>query len=204
MANNSASGGFLAPAASPAPLEGVALQDFLQSVVVGVTGLAGANVRPRWQAEPPNLPAITTNWAAIGEQRRHKETFAAVLHDATDAGQDLLVRHQELYILVSFYGPGADHYADVLADGLQIAQNRATLRAQAFDLVETGELTTVPELIKDRWYYRTDLPITFRRRVERRYDVLNLLDADVQINEAAVPDPAEQPVVGQDGVVVGP
>ena len=55
MPNDSSTGGFLLASSVNGDLNDNALIDFLQTVVVGITGFPGAMVRPR-QAEPPNIP----------------------------------------------------------------------------------------------------------------------------------------------------
>ena len=64
MPNDSSTGGYLSPVSSR-PVEDDAFEDFIGNVVAGITGLARAMVRPRWQPKPPH-PAITINWCAIG------------------------------------------------------------------------------------------------------------------------------------------
>ena len=51
-------------------------------------------------------------------------------------------------------------------------------------LVETGELAVAPELIKEQWLYRVDVPFSIRRQVVRDYPVENLLSVVGQINSS--------------------
>jgi len=178
--NTSATGGYLTPTVSPAPLEDEALVNFFQEWVVGITGLAGQYVRPRWQPEPPNIPGSSINWAAIGIARREVDTFAVEQH--LPAGTSQVKRHEVLHFLASFYGPAADSYAHILREGMQLAQNRERLTLNSMGLVESGEAVTVPELVKERWLYRVDLPFSIRRQIIRTYSVLNLNSATVQLN----------------------
>ena len=190
--NTSASGGFLAPIASPpgpaAPLEGEALLVFLQSVVVGITGLPGNMVRPRWQPEAPNIPQTVTAWAAIGVNLKPSDTFAATIHqpDANGGqGQDLLVRTEELELDCSFYDTGstglADMYVALLRDGLSIAQNRETLQLNNMGLISVSTPTPVPVVLKRRWLYRVDCSVGIRQLVTRAYPVLNLTQAAIDV-----------------------
>lgn len=179
MGNTSATGGFVRPAASPAPLEDTDLEDFLQAMVVGITGLPDDLVRPRWQEEPPDQPDIDTDWAAIGVTETDPDTFAATVHYP---GYDELRRHEILNILVSFYGPHSNSYAELLRDGLQIAQNREVLTNNGMGLVETGDVTRVPSLVKQRWQQRADLPMRIRRQVKRQYPILDLVAAEVDLS----------------------
>lgn len=178
MSNTSATGGYLSPAASPAPLDDAALGDFLQAMVVGITGLPGKMVRPRWQQTPPNIPARNTDWAAAGVTERQPETFAATQHvDDAGGGYDVLYRNEEISYLVSFYGPNAGSNVGVMSDGLQIPQNLEVLAAQRMGLIESAKPRRAPELIKNIWMDRYDLEIRFRRQIVRQYTVLTLLSA---------------------------
>jgi hypothetical protein len=178
MANDSSTGGYLTPATSPAPLEGQALNRFLQQVWVGITGLDGTLIRPRWQPEPPAIPAFGTDWMAFGITRRKGDTFTSTIHDPTGNGNDSVYRQEVLDILCTFYGPDADNYASLLREGLFVSQNREVLQLNNFGLVEVGEAIAVPELIKERWTYRVDMKVTLRRSILRTYPVLNILSAE--------------------------
>lgn len=183
MANDSATGGPLAPIpGGPAPLEGGALNDFLQQWVVGVCGLPGMLVRPSWQTEPPDLPDAATAWMAFGVTQRPSDTYPAVVHDGAGnngQGQDVLHRHEDIDLLCSFYDTGeagkATFYAAMLRDGCSIAQNIEVLQLAGFEFVSCGRLITVPTLVKTKWLYRVDLALAVRREVIRYYPVLNLL-----------------------------
>lgn len=176
--NDSSTGGYLLPATSPAPLEGQALNRFLQQVWVGITGLDGTLIRPRWQAEPPAIQPFGTDWMAFGITRRKGDTFTSTIHDPTGNGNDSVYRQEMLDILCTFYGPDADNYASLLREGLFVAQNREVLQLNNFGLVEVGEAVAVPEIIKDRWTYRVDMRVTLRRSILRTYPVLNILSAE--------------------------
>lgn len=189
--NTSATGGYLAPDAGAiaAPLEDDALDDFLHDVVVGVTGLANELVRPRWQEEPPNLPAFGTDWVAVGVPNRTRDTYAVVQHDETasaGAGADILIRHEHLEVLCSFYGPHCQALATLLADGMLIPQNREELRAAGMAVKQVGEPTKAPEMIKGRWLPRADLTVWVSREIRRSYPVLNLVSAQATLDVEAI------------------
>lgn len=183
MPNTSASGGYLAPdGVITPPLEDQALDDFLGDLVGGITGLdRDKYVRPRWQEEPPNLPARTVNWVAVGVVHRTSDTNAVEQHDAGGQGTDVVIRHEELDLLCSFYGPNCQAYGALLRDGLGVAQNREALFLAGMGLVSVGDLTKAPEMIKSAWYQRTDLTVVIRREVRREYSVLNILSATAEI-----------------------
>lgn len=177
MSGTSATGGPLAPEPALGPLADGGLDDFLQRLVVNVTGLPGNMVRPRWQETPPPRPPIGTDWCAIGVQRIVADTYASVTHSPHLEGNDVLKRHETLEVLASFYGPNAGGYAGDLRDGLLVWQNREALTAAGYGLLDTGEPLMVPELINQQWYRRCDMPLRLRRQVVRTYPVKNILSA---------------------------
>lgn len=180
--NTSATGGALLPTATPAPLEGELLQNFFHHWFAGITGLANTLIRPRWQPEPVNMPAHTATWMAFGITRRESDTFASEQHFPSGDGYNEIRRHEVLNLTLSFYGPDADNYVHLLREGVQVAQNRELLTVNNMGLVETGEIVTVPELVKEKWYYRVDMVIRIRRQIVRRYAVESLLKGQLTLN----------------------
>lgn len=182
---DSSIGGFLQPFPVPAPLQGQALNRFIQQWIVNLSGLPGASVRPRWQVEPADIPNAGDAWAAIGVTGTLSDTYPAVVHISSAKGRDQLRRNETLSVLCSFYDLGtnglADTYASLTRDNGLIGQNREYLGAQGFKLIEMGTETTVPSLLKQRWLYRVDLPLALRRQVTRDYAVLNLLEATGEV-----------------------
>lgn len=175
MATDSSVAGFLAPSASAA--YDATLEDLLQAAVVGITGLPGTLVRPRWQPEPPQQPSFTTDWCAFGVMRTTVDVFAADLHDPTGNGSNKIERDEILFVLHSFYGPNAHAYCERFRDGFEIAQNRDTLTAQGLALIEVGEATVLPALLKEKWVKRVDTTVQYRRRTSRTYPVLTITQA---------------------------
>lgn len=167
------------------PIEGSALQDFLQAVIAGITGIAGQYVRPRWQPEPPNLPGYGSDWCAFGIVSREADPFGMTQHDPAGnggSGSDNVSRHENLDVLVSFYGPNADANAGQLRDGLLIDQNRAALTAADISLIGIGEVVSVPSLVKDRWLYRVDLPVFLRRLTTRTFNILTIESGQIVLD----------------------
>lgn len=180
--NTSATGGFIGPDTSPAVLEDPQLTDLLQALVVGITGIAGTLVRPRWQPTPPDQPAASVDWCAIGVMRRTNEDGLSYMgHEPGDEetpATDVMQRHQVLEVLASFYGPNAAALADRLVDGLMVGQNRETLAANDAGLADIDrEILTTSELVNARWIERQDATFRIRRQRRRAYPVLNMADA---------------------------
>lgn len=180
MANTSASGGYLTPAGTPTPAD-EALEDILQPMVVGITGLPGKMVRPRWQPGNPKQPEPTVNWCAIGVMHTKQDANPAIEHDGTGDGADQYQRHQDVILLATFYGPNAQAYGQLLSDGMYVPQNGEALRALNMAFVEAGDLIAAPDLINQQWVRRYDLRIRLRRKIERTYPVFNILSADTPV-----------------------
>lgn len=180
MSNDSSTGGPLLP--SSGPLEGQALNRFIQQWIVGISGLDGTMVRPRWQTEPSNIPDAGEAWASIGISVVSSDDFPFV--DGVD-----LQRHEDLNLLCSFYDLGtnglASYYAALVRDGTAIPQNREVLTNAGMGLASVGALQAVPSLLKLRWLYRVDLPLVVRRAIQRNYDVLWVLSADGRLRTDA-------------------
>lgn len=198
MANNSATGGYLLPSSTPAPLEAQALRQFLQQIWVNITGLPGTLFFPRWQLEPENLPAVGVDWAAFGITDRKNNKFAFIRHVPAIGlapAYDEFQTHEEMEILTSFYGPNGDFYASLLRDGLYISQNREPLLLNNMGLIDTGDIVTVPALIKEQWLYRYDLMVRIRRQIVRQYAIQDVDSVSLVVQY-------EQP--GQEGATLLP
>jgi len=161
----SATGGYLT---TPLP-DNVALKRFFQGLIVGVTGLAGAMVRPRWQPNPPPMPAVDVDWCAFGITTRSPDGSAYVAPEALSAK---VVRHEAMEIACSFYGPACEGYAERLRDGMQVSQNREPLLIASMGFQSTSGLTHAPELHNQRWYERCDLTLTINRETGKVCEIL--------------------------------
>jgi hypothetical protein len=182
VANTSATGGYLLPEASPDVLEDDALLDFLQEWISGVSGLAGPLIRPRWQPESSNIPPENITWAAFGIIKRDADAFAYEVHKPAGDGYNEMRRQEILSLLISFYGPKAYSFASQFRDGLQISQNREILLLNNIAVISSGDLVTMPELVKEKWYQRTDLAFDLHRQILRRYPILHLLETVATID----------------------
>lgn len=183
MATSSATGGYLQPSAEVPPSSDLDLDVELQRVVVGITALPGSMVRPRWQPGNPRQPEADTNWCAIGTARIRADAGPAIQHQPAGEGNDSYTRHEELEVLATFYGPQAQRNALRLRDGLAMPQNTEGLRGIDVRFVEAGDIVAAPELLNQQWVRRYDLPIRLRRIVRRTYEVLNVLAAQIDVDD---------------------
>jgi hypothetical protein len=177
-AADSGEAGFLLPRQPPAPLFDDDWDDFLHDFFAGIVGFDPTLVRPRWEPEPAPRPDIDTDWCAFGVMSTTIDFAPAVVHIPNSGnGYDALQHHQLETILVSFYGPNGDQFSSYLQRGLFIDQNRAILRANGAGLVEVSGVTRTAELIKERWWPRSDIEVILRREIRYDYNVRNLLQS---------------------------
>lgn len=172
---NSSVAGFMAPIT--APLYDNPLDDFLHAFLVALSTLPGVFVRPRWQPEPPNLPAFTQDWLSWGIVDVDEDRFAFQDVVSTDDGNQFVVERDEiLTMLMSFYGPRAGQLAKQVSVSMQLVQNRNYLRVQNMTLIEVLNQVRVPALFKEKWVPRVDQRVRFRRRASWSYQVHQLED----------------------------
>lgn len=176
MANDSTAPGYLVPTGTSPP-EDATLDAIFQQLVVGLTGLPGSMVRPRWQATVPKQPDPAASWCAIGVMDIEADANPYEQHNEGGSGSDTFIRNEILVVLCSFYGPAAMSYAAQARDGLYVSQNNAMLDQYEMGLVEASRVTPAPELVNQQWIRRFDLSLRIRRRVVRTYAILNILSA---------------------------
>lgn len=186
MANDSSTGGYLVPAPSGAPPYGDPLENILQGVVAGITGIDPSLIRPRWQPEPPNMPSFSTNWVAFGIVRFKRDTFVYEQHEALGQGDSYVERDEQCFVLHSFYGPNCHEICMQYADGVMLAQNREVLITNNINLVEVQEPVNLPQLLKEKWVKRIDLTVVFRRRVHRTFPILNVQSAQITVGVESI------------------
>lgn len=175
MATDSSVAGFLVP--SSEPVNDDSLDDLLQAPIVGITGIPGPLVRPRWQPEPPVQPDFDVDWCAFGITRTGPDVFSYQRHDPVGnagAGQNIVERDELLYVLHSFYGPNCARNIHRFRSGLDIEQNRATIKASGIVLVEAQDPVNLPALLKEKWVQRIDMTVVYRRRTATAYRILTL------------------------------
>ncbi|MCA8492561.1 phage neck terminator protein [Burkholderia arboris] len=185
--NDSSTGGYLAPAVDAPPDEDDALDDLVHDLVTGVTALSPDLVRPRWQPVVAKQPEPGINWCAFGIQAQTPDSSPAIVHNGANEGSDTYIRHQDLDVLCTFYGPAAKGYAQRLADGLALPQNREQLQMLDMAFVGVSEIRAAPDLVNQQWVRRYDMTVMLRRKVTRTYAVLNLKSVQASTTTDASP-----------------
>ena len=175
MANTSATGGYLSPAVASPPQEDASLDAIIQQAVAGITGLSGSLVRPRWQPTTPKVPEASVDWCALGITAQEADAGPYLLHQPAGDGTDSYVRHEDITVSCTFYGPDSQQNAAALRDGLAIPQNVEALKAQGISFVACGPIRAVPELFNQQWVKRQDIEDQLRRKVTRTSSTLSLL-----------------------------
>lgn len=173
--NTSATGGYTLPTSTVGPPRDLTLTQFLQTIFVGLTGLDGTMVRPKWQPAPPKQPDIDVSWMAFGiaDDNPDANGYLGILPDGSAQYQ----RQTQLDISCSIYGPQALEIAGLIRDGFQIPQNIQSLTLANMGFVETGRASHIPDLVNERWINRVEMNVTLRRQVQRSYAVLTFLSA---------------------------
>jgi hypothetical protein len=184
MANTSATGGYLIPT-SIDQAEDAALEDLFQPAIVGVTGISGQFVRPRFDLDPAKIPAPSVDWCAFSVTEQTPDDNASIEHDGTGVGKDIFKRHLDIEIFASFYGLNGGRNAARMRDGFLIPQNLEALNLANIAFVVAGEIRLVPELVNQKWIRRNDVRLKFRRQIVRDYPILNIDSADVHLFDDA-------------------
>lgn len=174
MPNTSATGGYLQQVAGP--LEGLDLRRFIGTVLVGVSGFEPELVRPAWQQNPPPVPNIDTNWMAFGITARRADNDPYQV-ETDDGNRTLMLRHEELDIMLAFYGPDCLQKAAEVREGFELTQNTESLLLAGMAYIDLSDIIHAPELVNDRYFDRADTTLTIRREVRREYRILNFVSA---------------------------
>lgn len=168
--NTSATGGYLV--ATNESLEGIPFRRFIGSVLVSISGLPPANVRPAWQTNPPPIPDVDTNWMAFGQTNR-RGNYSTYQRVSDDGNESFQLQQEECDFALTVYGPDCLEIAGNVRDAFDIQQNQAQLQISGMGVIGITDILHVPELINDRYFDRADMTITIRREIRRNYKVLS-------------------------------
>lgn len=177
LPKTSATGGFILPSSTTQLPKNLTFTQFIQTLLVGISGLPGELVRPDWQPNPPKRPDINTNWMAFGvsESDPTINSFLGNVKNSDDSISYVSQRHEKFTVKCAIYGPASlDNYR-LLRDGFQVPQNVDAMTSAQMGLVEVGRAIRNPELIDERWYDRWECFISMRYETQRTYPVLTLV-----------------------------
>lgn len=180
---------YLQPTSTQGFPGGLSLTQFIQTVMVGISGLPGQMVRPKWQVAPPKNPDIDVNWMAIGIDIAAPDANAFI--GVNDASQTIMQRHETLDIGCSIYGPDALEIYGLLRDGFQIPQNLIELRYANMGFVEILPARKIPDLVNERFVDRIQTSVFLRREIQRVYPIPTLLSANGVIHCVLTEDEGE-------------
>lgn len=145
------------------------LTQFIQTVLVGISGLPGPMVREKWQAEDPKQPDLCVNWLSFGIENANPDANASLTTD--ENGVTTSQRHEELEVSCDFYGPEALAFYGIVRDGFQLPQNRYALSNALMAFVNITSARRVPDLINERFVNRRVTTVNLRREIQRLYPI---------------------------------
>jgi hypothetical protein len=191
---NSATGGPIVPVQSTL-VDGVALDDILQGFIVGLTGLPGNMVRPRWQLVPLPAPDATTDWCAIGITERYQlgvreisqhYTVSPSTADPVDPTGDGYTESWEVWfyrLMVTFYGPNSSLNGRSMLRNISIAQNLEYLYPYSMQIVRVPRsMRTMSELVNQQYIQRQDIELELTNKISSIWPIENIQKAQITIN----------------------
>lgn len=165
---------YVLPTKTIQPPNGLTLEQFLQTVIVGISGLPGQMVRPKWQVAPPKQPDLNANWIGMGIDASTPNANAYLKED--DSGTSFISqRIERLDIGLSIYGPNALHIYGLIRDGFQIPNNLFQFFNAGMGFIEVTAGQHVPDLVNERFINRVVTTVSIVRMVQRFYGVPSIV-----------------------------
>lgn len=180
--NNTATGGFLLPHPQPPTLDttpaGLTFIQFIQQLLVALSGFDGKLVRPQWQQQPPKAPDVDVNWLAfgLGSATPDNNAYVAIEKDS-DTDVPTVQRNELIPVIVSVYGPAAYDNIGLIRDGFQLTQNLSSLRQANVGFGYDTPAQHIPDFFNERWFDRWRCEFFLRRQIQRTYPLLSFLSA---------------------------
>jgi hypothetical protein len=154
--------------------------DAIRTLISTLTGLDLKNVRRRNLQRPGSRPCIDDDWAAVGVERIETLGTPDQINRRGDlsepeSGDVVRISHQNLHMIVTFYGPSAALNADRVREGIQLGQTNTWLhtKGMAFKSID-GDVMHLPDIVAEQWVDRYDLRFILGRDVRRTYGVRDL------------------------------
>ncbi len=173
--NSSATGGYAKPESTVQLPSSLSLTQFIQSVLVGISGIDGKLVRPMWQQKPPKQPDIDTDWIGFAIASDDPD-FQGYLNTNGD-GSTSYGRQSTLEVSCKIWGPKTLETYAILRDGFQIPQNNAQLVRANFGFIELTRAIRIPDLINELWFNKVETVLRLHFTTQRTYPILSFLSA---------------------------
>ena len=173
--NTSATGGYLAEYNNP--IRRNSIENAIHEMIVGLTDFDNTLVRPAYQENPLAEPPPDVNWCAFHATDSNATNYSFVHHVSDGDGEDVVTDWINKEIRLYFYGNLSNEYAGMVRRGLMVEQNRYNLRKAGVAIRKVNNAIQVPELVNDKWIYRTDLVIDVTFEAVGNYAILNLLQS---------------------------
>lgn len=177
--NDSSTGGYLSPIQSTPPTEDSALEDFLHTMIAGITGLDAQFVWPLPTTSEPPAPSV--NWCGFTVISFEADSNTALQQLSADDTGLRCIRQEAIEVRCQFYGPNAGQNACVLRDGLYVSQNGEQLQIHDFGLIDTSGITAAPDVVNQQVRRRYDVSVRLCRKVTRSYRVMSLVSAQTSV-----------------------
>ena len=176
------------PALITAP-PNLTLIQFIQTLLVGLSGINGTLVRPEWQPEELKQPDIGIDWVAFGIKTNSPDANA---YQQVNDGTVSLGRQETLTIGLLVYGPNAMNSIALIRDGFEIPQNLASLKRADMGYVDITDAQHMPDLINERWFDRYVCDVILHRYIRRTYPILDFVSVSGTVYTQTASDPNSQ------------